>query len=108
FGMRGDGGHALQEGLRHIADAGSGVFLYLSGMWEAAAQAPARGTSGESGRLREYGLGAQILYDLGVRHMRLLTNHPKNVVGLSGYGLELVGQVPLMSRPSHLKTNRKK
>ncbi|MGF1678695.1 MAG: 3,4-dihydroxy-2-butanone-4-phosphate synthase [Candidatus Methylacidiphilales bacterium] len=110
FGMRGDGGHALQEGLRHIADAGSGVFLYLSGMWETAAPAPLRGTSEETGRLRnlrEYGLGAQILYDLGVRHMRLLTNHPKNVVGLSGYGLELVGQVPMISRNPHPKTNRK-
>lgn len=45
--------------------------------------------------LREYGIGAQILYDLGVRKMRLLTNNPKKVVGLSGYGLEVVERIPL-------------
>jgi len=45
--------------------------------------------------LRTYGIGAQILKDLGVGHMRLLTNNPKKVVGLEGYGLHLVEQVPL-------------
>jgi 3,4-dihydroxy 2-butanone 4-phosphate synthase / GTP cyclohydrolase II len=45
--------------------------------------------------LRDYGMGAQILCDLGVRHMRLLTNNPKKVVGLEGYGLEIVEQLPL-------------
>lgn len=45
--------------------------------------------------LREYGIGAQILHDLGVRKMKLMTNNPKKVVGLSGYGLELVDQVPI-------------
>lgn len=45
--------------------------------------------------LRDYGMGAQILYDLGVRKMRLLTNNPKKVVGLDGYGLEIVEQLPL-------------
>jgi 3,4-dihydroxy 2-butanone 4-phosphate synthase/GTP cyclohydrolase II len=45
--------------------------------------------------LRDYGMGAQILYDLGVRRIRLLTNNPKKVVGLSGYGLEIVEQIPL-------------
>ena len=45
--------------------------------------------------LRDYGMGAQILYDLGVRKMRLLTNNPKKVVGLEGYGLEIVDQLPL-------------
>jgi len=50
--------------------------------------------------LRDYGMGAQILHDLGVRQMRLLTNNPKKVVGLEGYGLEIVEQVPL-SLPSN-------
>lgn len=45
--------------------------------------------------LRDYGMGAQILYDLGVRKIRLLTNNPKKIVGLAGYGLEVVEQVPL-------------
>ncbi len=45
--------------------------------------------------LREYGLGAQILCDLGIKSVRLLTNNPKKVVGLHGYGLEIVEQLPL-------------
>ncbi|MEO5916341.1 MAG: bifunctional 3,4-dihydroxy-2-butanone-4-phosphate synthase/GTP cyclohydrolase II [Luteolibacter sp.] len=45
--------------------------------------------------LRDYGMGAQILHDLGVRKMRLLTNNPKKVVGLEGYGLEIVEQLPI-------------
>ena len=45
--------------------------------------------------LREYGLGAQILVDLGVHDIRLLTNNPKKVVGLEGYGLNIVDQIPI-------------
>ncbi|HEY8991302.1 MAG TPA: GTP cyclohydrolase II, partial [Luteolibacter sp.] len=45
--------------------------------------------------LRDYGMGAQILHDLGVRRIRLLTNNPKKVVGLEGYGLEIVEQLPI-------------
>ena len=45
--------------------------------------------------LRDYGLGAQILFDLGVRQFRFLTNNPKKVVGLEGYGLEMIEQVPI-------------
>ena len=50
--------------------------------------------------LRDYGMGAQMLYDLGIRKIRLLTNNPKKVIGLEGYGLEIVEQVPI-SLPSN-------
>src|SRR2546422_339869 len=63
--------------------------------------------------LREYGLGAQILVDLGLKTIRLLTNNPKKVVGLEGYGLEIVEQVPIRIKPNphnrrYLKTKREK
>jgi 3,4-dihydroxy 2-butanone 4-phosphate synthase/GTP cyclohydrolase II len=63
--------------------------------------------------LREYGLGAQILFDLGVRQIRLLTNNPKKVVGLAGYGLQIVETVPIRidSNPhnhAYLRTKRNK
>jgi 3,4-dihydroxy 2-butanone 4-phosphate synthase/GTP cyclohydrolase II len=50
--------------------------------------------------LRDYGIGAQILADLGVTKMRLLTNNPKKIVGLQGYGLEVVEQVPVRVDPN--------
>jgi 3,4-dihydroxy 2-butanone 4-phosphate synthase/GTP cyclohydrolase II len=50
--------------------------------------------------LREYGLGAQILVDLGLRRIRLLTNNPKKVVGLEGFGLEIVEQLPIRAEPT--------
>jgi 3,4-dihydroxy 2-butanone 4-phosphate synthase/GTP cyclohydrolase II len=52
--------------------------------------------------LRDYGIGAQILYDLGVRKMRLMTNNPKKIVGLSGYGLEVVERVPIEIPPNEM------
>jgi len=63
--------------------------------------------------LRDYGIGAQILRDLGVGKMRLMTNNPKKIVGLSGYGLEVVERVPLEIHPNpvnekYLKTKRDK
>jgi 3,4-dihydroxy 2-butanone 4-phosphate synthase/GTP cyclohydrolase II len=63
--------------------------------------------------LREYGLGAQILADLGLRTIRLLTNNPRKVVGLEGYGLEIVEQVPIRVKPNphnarYLATKREK
>jgi 3,4-dihydroxy 2-butanone 4-phosphate synthase/GTP cyclohydrolase II len=61
--------------------------------------------------LRDYGMGAQILYDLGVRRIRLLTNNPKKVVGLEGYGMEIVEQLPISIAPNphnarYLETKR--
>jgi 3,4-dihydroxy 2-butanone 4-phosphate synthase/GTP cyclohydrolase II len=63
--------------------------------------------------VRDYGIGAQILLDLGVRKIRLLTNNPKKVVGLQGYGLEIVERVPIEISPNsdnehYLKTKRDK
>ena len=63
--------------------------------------------------LREYGIGAQMLTFLGVRHMRLLTNNPKKIVGLAGYGLDLVAQEPLeiqanCTNERYLQTKREK
>jgi 3,4-dihydroxy 2-butanone 4-phosphate synthase/GTP cyclohydrolase II len=63
--------------------------------------------------LRDYGIGAQILRDLGVGKMRLLTNNPKKIIGLTGYGLEVVERVPLEVHPNqhnerYLKTKRDK
>ncbi|MEW6675300.1 MAG: bifunctional 3,4-dihydroxy-2-butanone-4-phosphate synthase/GTP cyclohydrolase II [Nitrospirota bacterium] len=63
--------------------------------------------------LRDYGIGAQILVDLGVRKMRLMTNNPKKIIGLEGYGLKVVERVPIEVRPhkkniTYLKTKKKK
>ncbi|MGE5401058.1 MAG: bifunctional 3,4-dihydroxy-2-butanone-4-phosphate synthase/GTP cyclohydrolase II [Ignavibacteriales bacterium] len=63
--------------------------------------------------LRDYGIGAQILFELGIRKMRLLTNNPKKIIGLKGYGLEVVERVPLEITPNdknrrYLQTKRDK
>ncbi len=63
--------------------------------------------------LRDYGIGAQILVDLGVRKMRLMTNNPKKIIGLEGYGLKVVERVPMETKPTekniiYLKTKKKK
>jgi 3,4-dihydroxy 2-butanone 4-phosphate synthase/GTP cyclohydrolase II len=63
--------------------------------------------------LRDYGVGAQILVDLGIRKMRFLTNNPKKVIGLEGYGLEIVERVPIAAEPNphnalYLATKRTK
>jgi 3,4-dihydroxy 2-butanone 4-phosphate synthase/GTP cyclohydrolase II len=63
--------------------------------------------------LRDYGIGAQILVDLGVRKMKLMTNNPKKIIGLEGYGLKVVERVPMEINPNernivYLKTKKKK
>ena len=68
---------------------------------------------GFSPDLRDYGIGAQILADLGLRKIRLLTNNPKKVVGLEGHGLEVVETMPIIAKPNpinvhYLETKQKK
>jgi len=63
--------------------------------------------------LRDYGIGAQILADLGLHRIRLLTNNPRKIVGLKGYGLEITERIPLEIRPNennrrYLETKQKK
>ena len=63
--------------------------------------------------LRDYGIGAQILIDVGLRKIRLLTNNPKKIVGLEGYGLEITGREPIRVEPGrhneqYLETKRRK
>jgi 3,4-dihydroxy 2-butanone 4-phosphate synthase/GTP cyclohydrolase II len=63
--------------------------------------------------LRDYGVGAQILHDLGVRRIRLMTNNPRKIVGIGGHSLEVVEQVPVVAEPNphnkrYLDTKRKK
>jgi 3,4-dihydroxy 2-butanone 4-phosphate synthase/GTP cyclohydrolase II len=108
-----DCGNQLHAALRQIQEEGSGVLVYMRqegrGIGLAAKihayklqeegldTVEANARLGYPSDLRDYGLGAQILFDLGVRQFRFLTNNPRKVVGLEGYGLEMVEQVPIRS-----------
>jgi 3,4-dihydroxy 2-butanone 4-phosphate synthase/GTP cyclohydrolase II len=129
FGSRRcDCGNQLHAALRQISEAG-GVLVYMRqegrGIGLAAKihayklqeegldTVEANAKLGFAGDLRDYGIGAQILYDLGVRKFRFLTNNPKKVVGLEGYGIQMVEQVPIRSEPNphnarYLETKRVK
>jgi 3,4-dihydroxy 2-butanone 4-phosphate synthase / GTP cyclohydrolase II len=88
----------LHASMRMIHEAGSGVVVLLREPRPRAASDGLRLRLGEepsSPILRDYGIGAQILLDLGVREMTLLTNSPKMIVGLEGYGLEVSGHIPI-------------
>src|ERR1051325_3935611 len=106
-----DCGNQLHAALRQIEEEGQGVLVYMRqegrGIGLAAKihayklqeggldTVEANAKLGYASDLRDYGLGAQILFDLGVRKFRFLTNNPKKVVGLEGYGLEMIEQVPI-------------
>ena len=100
-----DCGSQLEQAFKAISDAGRGVLVYLhkavrpsSALSCSRTDAEEAGPGGDRHRLREFGVGAQILKDLGLRRLRLLTNNPKKIVGLESYTLEVVEQIPL-SRP---------
>lgn len=130
FGSRRcDCGSQLHAALRRIEQEGRGILLYMRqegrGIGLAAKihayklqedgfdTVQANIKLGFPSDLREYGLGAQILFDLGVRQLRLLTNNPKKVVGLAGYGLQIVETVPIRVEANvhnkvYLRTKRTK
>ena len=130
FGSRRcDCGPQLHQAMRQVADAGRGVIVYMRQEGRGIGLAPkikayklqeqgydtveANEKLGYGMDLREYGLGAQILVDLGLKTIRLLTNNPKKVVGLEGYGLKIAEQVPIKIKSNphnerYLKTKREK
>ena len=130
FGSRRcDCGPQLHQAMRQVVEAGRGVIVYMRQEGRGIGLAPkirayklqeqgydtveANRKLGYEMDLREYGLGAQILVDLGLKTIRLLTNNPRKIVGLEGYGLKIVEQVPIRIKSNphnerYLKTKRQK
>lgn len=127
--MRCDCGDQLHRAMGMIEKEGKGVLLYMNqegrgiGLEnklmayklqdEGKDTVEANLALGFKADLRDYGIGAQILFDLGVRRMRLLTNNPRKVIGLKGYHLEIVERIPILIPPNpvnkrYLKTKKEK
>ncbi len=127
--MRCDCGEQVQMAMRKISTEGRGVILYMRqegrgiGIHnkikayalqdEGLDTVEANLSLGFGADLRDYGIGAQILADLGVRNMRLMTNNPKKMSGLESYGLKITEQLPITTEPNphnrrYLQTKQKK
>jgi 3,4-dihydroxy 2-butanone 4-phosphate synthase/GTP cyclohydrolase II len=99
-----DGGQHLREALTQIEQEGRGALVYIASRgdvgkeleaWVGMRKAPP--PTNAAAPLREFGLGAQVLVDLGLHRIRLLTNNPRKIAGLHGFGLDVVERVPLHS-----------
>ena len=128
--LRCDCGEQLHAAMRAIADEGKGVLLYIyhqegRGIGlvnklkayvlqdHGADTVEANTLLGLPGDMRDYGLGAQVLVDLGLKKIRIMTNNPGKLAGLQGYDLEIVERVPLVCEPNkdnarYLNTKREK
>lgn len=127
--LRCDCGAQLHKAMEMVEREGKGIVLYMRqegrgiGLYKKlkAYELQEKGMDtveaniklGVSPDLRDYGVGAQILFDLGVRKLRLMTNNPKKVIGLAGYGLKIVERVPIEVEPNpynsdYLRTKKEK
>jgi 3,4-dihydroxy 2-butanone 4-phosphate synthase/GTP cyclohydrolase II len=127
--LRCDCGEQLNDAMRLIAREGRGVFLYMrqegrgigfvnkmkaySLQDEGMDTVEANKALGFPADLRDYGIGAEILADLGIKKIRLLTNNPKKVSGIEGFGMEIIERVPIQVRSNsknirYLKTKKEK
>jgi 3,4-dihydroxy 2-butanone 4-phosphate synthase/GTP cyclohydrolase II len=127
--LRCDCGQQLHDAMEKVKQAGKGVILYMRQegrgigllaklrayqlQQEGLDTVEANKRLGFAPDLRHYGIGAQILFDLGIRQIRLLTNNPTKAVGLHGYGLRIVERVPIKVPPNqnnagYLKTKKDK
>ena len=127
--LRCDCGEQIDLAMKAIVDESRGVFLYMRqegrgiGLHnkirayalqdQGLDTVEANEALGFESDIRDYGIGAQILADIGVRNIRLLTNNPRKVIGLEGYGLQVVETVPIVCKPNpqnrrYLETKREK